>query len=117
MDSRTKVKSNGMNKRQIFIDTETTGLSPNNGHRIVEIAAIETVSGQITGKVFHTYLDPEREIDPGAMKVHGLTPTFLEGKPTFFNIAETFVNFIRDAELIMHNAQFDTSFILSLIHI
>lgn len=111
MDSRTKVKSNGMNKRQIFIDTETTGLSPNNGHRIVEIAAIETVSGQITGKVFHTYLDPEREIDPGAMKVHGLTLTFLEGKPTFFNIAETFVNFIRDAELIMHNAQFDTSFI------
>lgn len=100
-----------MDKRQIFIDTETTGLSPLNGHRIVEIAAVETVGGLVTGKVFHTYLDPKREIDPGAMKVHGLSRDFLNGKPTFCNIAMNFVDFVRDAELMMHNAQFDTSFI------
>lgn len=100
-----------MSKRQIFIDTETTGLSPKNGHRIVEIAAIETTSGQITGRVFHTYLDPKRDIDHGAMQVHGLSRNFLRDKPAFGDVVNAFIDFICGAELIMHNAQFDTAFI------
>jgi DNA polymerase-3 subunit epsilon len=102
-----------MGNRQIFIDTETTGLSPKNGHRIVELAAIETISGQATGRVFHTYLDPQRDIDPSAIRVHGLSRDFLRGKPTFSNVAYAFIDFVRGAELIIHNAQFDTSFINS----
>ena len=100
-----------MGKRQIFIDTETTGLSPRQGHRIVEIAALETMSGRATERVFHIYLDPERDIDPRAMQVHGLSREFLTGKPTFSAIADDFINFIRDAELIIHNAKFDVAFI------
>jgi DNA polymerase-3 subunit epsilon len=102
-----------MSQRQIFIDTETTGLSPKHGHRIVELAAIETLSGQITGRVFHAYLDPKCDIDPGAMQVHGLSRDFLMGKPVFDDVVNAFVDFIRGAELIMHNAPFDTAFINS----
>ncbi|MGZ8212884.1 MAG: exonuclease domain-containing protein [Methylosarcina sp.] len=100
-----------MEKRLIFIDTETTGLSPRQGHKIVELAAVETISEKFTGRAFHTYLDPQRDIDFGAMQIHGLSRDFLRGKPIFRDIADTFIDFIRGAELIIHNAQFDTAFI------
>lgn len=97
--------------RQIILDTETTGLDPNQGHRIIEIAAIEMANRRLTGNFFHRYLNPEREIDPGAIQVHGITAEFLQDKPRFCDIAEEFAEFIRGAELIIHNAAFDVSFI------
>lgn len=100
-----------MIKRQIFIDTETTGLSADQGHRIVELAAVEAISGQITGRIFHTYLNPERSIEPAAERVHGLSSSALAGKPTFVNVAKELVEFIRGAECLMHNASFDAGFI------
>lgn len=98
-------------RRQVFIDTETTGLSPNQGHRIVELAAVEAIDGQLTGREFHSYLDPKRSIDPYAERVHGLSRNFLSGKPLFADVTDDFVLFIRGAELLMHNAPFDKSFI------
>lgn len=100
-----------MTKRQIFIDTETTGLSAKGGHRIVELAAVETVNGKLTGKTFHTYLNPEHSIDPYAQKVHGLSIEFLATKPRFSDIAESFKSFVQGSECLMHNAPFDTGFI------
>ncbi|MHB8915364.1 MAG: DNA polymerase III subunit epsilon [Thiobacillus sp.] len=97
--------------RQIILDTETTGLDPNQGHRIIEIAAIEMFNRRLTGNHFHRYLNPDREIDAGAMQVHGITPEFLQDKPRFCDIAEEFAEFIRGAELIIHNAAFDVSFL------
>lgn len=97
--------------RQIILDTETTGLDPNQGHRIIEIAAIEMTNRRLTGNFFHRYLNPEREIDPGAIQVHGITAEFLQDKPRFCDIAEEFAEFIRGAELIIHNASFDVGFI------
>lgn len=98
-------------KRQVFVDTETTGLSAKGGHRIVELAAVEVIDGKLTGKEFHTYLNPERSIDPFAQKVHGLSLDFLRNKPRFIDIAKAFINFVRDSECLMHNASFDTGFI------
>lgn len=100
-----------MEKRQIFIDTETTGLSAKGGHRIVELAAVEAVNGKLTGKAFHTYLNPGRSIDPYAEKVHGLSIEFLANKPRFSDIAEGFKSFVQGSECLMHNAPFDTGFI------
>lgn len=100
-----------MIKRQIFIDTETTGISASTGHRIIEIAAVEAVNGRVTGKTFHTYLDPQRSIDPSAQRVHGITSAALVGKPKFVDIAEDFIAFIAGAECLMHNATFDCGFI------
>ena len=97
--------------RQIILDTETTGLDPNQGHRIIEIAAIEMINRRLTGNHFHRYLNPERDIDAGAMQVHGITPEFLQDKPRFGDIAQEFATFIHGAELIIHNAPFDVSFI------
>lgn len=97
--------------RQIILDTETTGLDPSQGHRIIEIAAIEMANRRLTGNFFHRYLNPEREIDPGAIQVHGITPEFLQDKPRFCDIADEFAEFIRGAQLIIHNAAFDVSFI------
>ena len=97
--------------RQVFIDTETTGLEPNLGHRIIEIAAVEMLSRRLTGRRFHYYLNPEREIEAGAMQVHGLTNEFLQDKQKFSDIANGFLEFVADAELIMHNSSFDVSFI------
>ena len=97
--------------RQIILDTETTGLDPNQGHRIIEIAAIEMINRRLTGNFFHRYLNPERDIDAGAMQVHGITPEFLQDKPRFCDIAQEFADFIQGAELIIHNAPFDVSFI------
>jgi DNA polymerase-3 subunit epsilon len=97
--------------RQIILDTETTGLEPSQGHRIIEIGAVEMINRRLTGNRFHQYLDPEREIDQGAIEVHGITSAMLAGKPKFPDIAEDFLAFVQGAELIIHNAPFDTGFI------
>lgn len=97
--------------RQVFLDTETTGLESKLGHRIIEIAAVEMLSRRLTGRRFHYYLNPEREIEVGALQVHGLTNEFLQDKQKFFDIANELLEFIVDAELIMHNASFDVSFL------
>jgi len=96
--------------RQIILDTETTGLDPNQGHRIIEVAAVEMVNRRLTGNHLHRYVNPDRDIDAGAMQVHGITPEFLQDKPRFADIAQEFVDFIRGAELIIHNAPFDVGF-------
>jgi len=97
--------------RQIVLDTETTGLSPKDGHRIIEIGCLEMVNRRLTGNHFHQYINPEREIDREAEKVHGITQKFLEDKPVFSAIAEEFMDFVRGADLIIHNAPFDIGFI------
>jgi DNA polymerase-3 subunit epsilon len=97
--------------RQVFLDTETTGLDPNQGHRIIEIAAVEFNNRQSTNKKYHSYINPEREIDAAAEEVHGLSLEFLQDKPLFQDVAQDFLNFIQGAELIIHNAPFDVGFI------
>jgi DNA polymerase-3 subunit epsilon len=97
--------------RQIFLDTETTGLYAAQGHRIIEIAAVEMINRRSTNNHFHVYLNPEREIDPGAQEVHGITLEFLQDKPLFQSIAQEFLAFIQDAELVIHNAPFDVGFL------
>ncbi len=97
--------------RQIFLDTETTGLYPAQGHRIIEIAAVEMINRRPTRNHFHVYLNPEREIDPAAQEVHGITYEFLQDKPLFESISAQLIEFVRDAELIIHNAPFDLGFL------
>lgn len=97
--------------RQIFLDTETTGLYPSQGHRIIEIAAVEVINRRITRNHFHVYLNPDREIDPGAQEVHGITLEFLQDKPRFHDVADEFLDFVNGAELIIHNAPFDVGFL------
>ena|SRR5882724_4077687 len=97
--------------REIVIDTETTGLDPRNGDRIVEIAAVELVNHLPTGRVFHHYLNPEREMSEDAFAVHGLATGFLADKPRFAEIAQSFVEFIDGARLVIHNAEFDLAFL------
>lgn len=97
--------------RQIVLDTETTGLATSDGHRVIEIGAIELVNRRITGRRFHRYLDPERSIDEGAQRVHGISIEDLEGQPKFAEIAEEFLDFVRDTELVIHNAEFDVGFL------
>lgn len=97
--------------RQIVLDTETTGLEPEQGHRIIEIGCVEMRDRRLTGRVFHQYLQPDRAIDPGAIEVHGITDEFLSDKPRFGDIADEFSDFIRGAELIIHNAPFDVGFL------
>ncbi|HEY3488294.1 MAG TPA: DNA polymerase III subunit epsilon [Gammaproteobacteria bacterium] len=97
--------------RQIVLDTETTGLEPENGHRIIEIGCVEIVNRRLTSNRYHQYLQPDREIDPAAAEVHGITADFLRDKPRFADIVGGFLDFIRGAELIIHNATFDTGFI------
>lgn len=97
--------------RQIVLDTETTGLDPALGHRVIEIGALEILNRQPTGATYHVYLNPEREIDAGAVAVHGLTSEFLADKPRFSDIAPEFLEFVRDAELVIHNAPFDVGFL------
>jgi DNA polymerase-3 subunit epsilon len=99
--------------RQIVLDTETTGLEFSRGHRIIEIGALEMIDRKKTGLTFHEYLNPEREIEDGAFDVHGISNDFLMDKPRFSDIATAFINFVRDSELIIHNAPFDTGFINS----
>jgi DNA polymerase III subunit epsilon len=97
--------------RQIFLDTETTGLYPDQGHRIIEIAAVEIFNRRPTQRHFHVYINPEREIDAGAQEVHGISLEFLQDKPLFAQVADEFVEFVRGAELIIHNAPFDMGFL------
>ena len=97
--------------RQIVLDTETTGLEPSSGHRIIEIGCVELLDRRLTGNTFHQYIQPDREIDAGAIEVHGITNEFLQDKPRFADIAEGFLAFIRGAELVIHNAPFDVGFI------
>lgn len=97
--------------RQIILDTETTGLFPQQGDRIVEIACIEMVDGKRTGKYYQAYVNPKRDSNPFALKVHGLTTEFLADKPFFENIADNFLQFVAGAELLIHNAPFDIGFI------
>ena len=96
--------------RQIILDTETTGLDPSQGHRIVEIGCVEIVNRTVTGNNLHIYLNPDRDSDPEALAVHGLTTEFLSDKPRFGEVADEFLEFIKDAELIAHNAAFDVKF-------
>ena len=97
--------------RQVVLDTETTGLEPELGHRIIEIGAVEIVGRRLTGRHFHQYIDPERDIDEGAIEVHGLTREFLSDKPRFSAIAAPFLEFVKGAEVVIHNAPFDAAFI------
>ncbi|MXS85617.1 DNA polymerase III subunit epsilon [Nitrosomonas sp. HPC101] len=97
--------------RYVFLDTETTGLNPALGHRIVEIAAVEVCNRRLTGHHFHRYLNPGRESDEGALRVHGLTRDFLRDKPVFQEVCDEFLKFIEDAEILIHNAPFDVGFI------
>lgn len=97
--------------RQIVLDTETTGLDPLQGHRIIEIGCIEIENRKLTGKHFQCYLNPDREIDEAAVEVHGLTSEFLADKPRFHQIEQDFIEFVKGAELIIHNAPFDIGFL------
>jgi len=97
--------------RQIILDTETTGLDPALGHRIIEIAAVEIVNRRFTDKHFHQYVNPQRDIDAGAIEVHGITLEFLGDKPKFRDVANEMLEFIEGAELIIHNAPFDVAFL------
>lgn len=97
--------------RQIALDTETTGISTDEGHRIIEIGCIEIENRRITGNEFHCYLNPEREIDEGATRVHGLTLEKLSNEPLFKEVAKDFLSFVSGAELIIHNAAFDVGFL------
>ncbi|MEL5848764.1 MAG: DNA polymerase III subunit epsilon [Candidatus Igneacidithiobacillus chanchocoensis] len=97
--------------RQIVLDTETTGLDPAQGHRIIEIGAVEIVDRRCTGNNFHVYLNPERPCDPEAVRVHGLTDDFLADKALFAEQVEAFLAYLGDAELIIHNAPFDLGFL------
>ncbi len=97
--------------RQIILDTETTGLDPALGNRIIEIGGVEILNRQPTGKHFHRYINPERESEAGALQVHGITSEFLADKPKFREIAQEFVDYVKGAELVIHNASFDISFL------
>ena len=97
--------------RQVVLDTETTGLETSQDHRIIEIGCVELVNRRLTGRHYHQYINPEREIDQGAMEVHGITNEYLADKPVFPSVSTEFLDFIRGAELIIHNAPFDVGFI------
>ncbi len=97
--------------RQIVLDTETTGLAMSQGHRIIEIGCIEIVNRRFTGREYHSFLNPERDIDEGAEAVHGMSRADLESQPRFSDIADEFLKFIKDAELVIHNAEFDVGFL------
>ena len=97
--------------RQIILDTETTGLDPRQGHRIIEIGCVELVGRRLTGNHYHQYINPDREVEAGAIQVHGITNEFLADKPLFSTIARAFLDFVKGAELVIHNAPFDIGFI------
>jgi DNA polymerase-3 subunit epsilon len=97
--------------RQIVLDTETTGLEPADGHRIIEIGCVELLERRLTGNTYHQYIQPDREIDAGAIEVHGITNESLADKPRFADIVNEFLDFVRGAELIIHNAPFDVGFL------
>ena len=97
--------------RQIILDTETTGLEHSEGHRVIEIGCVELIDRRLSGKHFHQYLNPQREIEDGALEVHGISNEFLQDKPLFEDVVEEFLEFIEGSELIIHNAPFDVGFL------
>ena len=97
--------------KQIILDTETTGLDPKSGHRVIEIGCIELINRKFTGEQFHVYLNPDRDSEEGALKVHGLTTEFLSDKPRFNEVYDDFIKFIYKSELLIHNAEFDVKFL------
>lgn len=97
--------------RQVVLDTETTGLEVTQGHRMIEIGCVEILHRRLTGRTFHQFLNPGRDIDEGALQVHGITQEFLAGKPEFAKIVDDFLSFVEGAELVIHNASFDVGFI------
>lgn len=97
--------------RQIVLDTETTGLDPAQGHKIIEIGCVELLNRKLTGNHLHVYINPQREVEAAALEVHGITNTFLEDKPLFAEVADSFLDFVTGAELIIHNAPFDIGFL------
>jgi len=97
--------------RQIILDTETTGLEPSDGHRVIEIGCVELIDRRLSGNHFHQYINPERDIEDGALEVHGISREFLQDKPLFADIVGDFLDFIAGAELIIHNAPFDIGFL------
>jgi len=97
--------------RQVVLDTETTGLDPKHGHRVIEVGCVEIENRKLTGRHFHRYLNPQRDIDEAALEVHGLTRAFLSNKPLFKQIEEEFIEFVKGAELVIHNAPFDVGFL------
>jgi len=97
--------------RQVILDTETTGLSPKQGHRIIEIGCVEMQNRRLTGRSYHVYINPDREVDAGAVAVHGITDDFLEDKPYFADCISELIAFIKGAELVIHNAPFDVGFL------
>ncbi len=97
--------------RQIVLDTETTGLSPTEGHRIIEIGCVELINRRLTGRHYHTYLKPDRKVDLCALRVHGITDAFLKDKPSFSDVLSEFLDYLKDDELIIHNAPFDLGFL------
>lgn len=98
-------------QRQVVLDTETTGIRVEDGHRVIEIGCWEMIDRKLTGKYFHHYVNPERDVEMGALAVHGITQDFLKDKPTFKHIVDDFITFIKGAELIIHNAPFDVAFL------
>lgn len=97
--------------RQVILDTETTGLNPDDGHNVIEIGCVEMIARKLTGHNYHQYIKPDKEIDLEAMQVHGITNEFLADKPKFSQITQAFVDYVRGAELIIHNASFDVGFL------
>ncbi|XKH61579.1 DNA polymerase III subunit epsilon [Halomonas sediminis] len=97
--------------RQVILDTETTGIDPRSGHRLVEIGAVEMVNRRFTGRTYHQYINPQRDIGPEVVAVHGITNEKVANEPVFADVAEAFLDFIRGAELVIHNAPFDVGFI------
>ncbi len=102
-----------MTIRQIVLDTETTGIGPELGHRVIEIGCVELINRKLTGNHFHVYLNPQRQVDEGAFRVHGISSEFLADKPLFKHVLPEFLQFINEAELIIHNAPFDLGFLNS----
>ena len=100
-----------MTQRQIVLDTETTGLETSLGHRIIEIGCVELIDRKLSGNHYHQYINPQRSVDPGAFKIHGISDNFLKDKPSFDDIVDDFLSFISGADLIIHNAPFDVGFI------
>ena len=97
--------------RQIVLDTETTGLEPSQGHRIIEIGCVELINRRLTGNNYHQYIQPDREVDEGALQVHGISNEFLADKPRFSDIADDLMTYLKGAELVIHNAPFDVGFL------
>ena len=97
--------------RKLILDTETTGISPESGHRVIEIGVVEIIDRRVTGNDYQTYLNPERKIDPASIPIHGITDDFVSDKPNFSEVISEFIDYIEGSEVIMHNAPFDSSFI------